>query len=143
MRKNTALSLIRDGKVALGTWLQLHSYQASRMLAAQGLFEWLLVDFEHTPVDRSTAAAILGAISDVSGGPRDAPRPRVGGVGRPDQARTRRGRARHHRPDGQGRRRGPGGGPFTPGSRPTVNAARAASRPTSGSGSRARSISSG
>ncbi|HSK04601.1 MAG TPA: aldolase/citrate lyase family protein, partial [Kofleriaceae bacterium] len=68
MRKNTTLSLLRDRKVALGTWLQLHSYQTSRMLAAQGFFEWMLVDFEHTPVDRSTAAQILSTISDVSGG---------------------------------------------------------------------------
>jgi cytochrome P450 enzyme len=68
MRKNTALSRLREGKVALGTWLQLHSYQASRMLAAQGFFEWLLVDFEHTPVDRSGAAQILSTIADVSGG---------------------------------------------------------------------------
>jgi cytochrome P450/2-keto-3-deoxy-L-rhamnonate aldolase RhmA len=68
MRKNTTLSRLRDGKVALGSWLQLHSYQASRMLAAQGFFEWLLVDFEHTPVDRSGAAQILATIADVSGG---------------------------------------------------------------------------
>jgi len=68
MRSNTALSLLRSQQVALGTWLQLHSYQASRMLAAQGMFHWLLVDYEHTPVDRSTAAAILSAIADVSGG---------------------------------------------------------------------------
>jgi 4-hydroxy-2-oxoheptanedioate aldolase len=68
MRRNTTLSLLRDGKVALGTWLQLHSYQASRMLAAQGFFEWMLVDYEHTPVDRSTAAHILATIADVSGG---------------------------------------------------------------------------
>jgi len=85
MRKNTTLSLIRDRKVALGTWLQLHSYQASRMLAAQGFFEWLLVDFEHTPVDRSTAAAILSAISDVSGG-RVTPLARVS-VGSVDQVK--------------------------------------------------------
>src|SRR5213078_1999252 len=68
MRKNTTLSLLRDGKVALGTWLQLHSYQASRLLAAQGFFEWMLVDFEHTPVDRGAAAQILSTIADVSGG---------------------------------------------------------------------------
>jgi 4-hydroxy-2-oxoheptanedioate aldolase len=85
MRKNTTLALIRDGRVALGTWLQLHSYQASRMLAAQGFFEWLLVDFEHTPVDRSTAAAILGGISDVSGG-RVTPLARVS-VGSVDQVK--------------------------------------------------------
>jgi cytochrome P450 enzyme len=83
MRKNTTLALMRNHKVALGTWLQLHSYQASRMLAAQGFFEWLLVDFEHTPVDRSTAAAILSGISDVSGG-RVTPLARVS-VGSVDQ----------------------------------------------------------
>jgi cytochrome P450/2-keto-3-deoxy-L-rhamnonate aldolase RhmA len=38
------------------------------MLAAQGFFEWLLLDFEHTPVDRSSAAQILSTIADVSGG---------------------------------------------------------------------------
>src|SRR5262245_52724803 len=68
MRTNTTLSLLRDRKVALGTWLQLHSFQASRMLAAQGFFEWLLLDFEHTPVDRSSAAQILSTIADVSAG---------------------------------------------------------------------------
>src|SRR6185436_1823371 len=68
MRRNTTLSLLRDGHVALGTWLQLHSYQASRMLAAQGMFNWLLLDFEHTPVDRSSAAQILSTIADVSAG---------------------------------------------------------------------------
>jgi 4-hydroxy-2-oxoheptanedioate aldolase len=68
MRTNTALTLLRGRRVALGTWLQLHSYQASRMLAAQGMFHWLLVDYEHTPVDRSDAAAILSTIADVSGG---------------------------------------------------------------------------
>ncbi len=68
MRTNTTLSLLRDGKVALGTWLQLHSFQASRLLAAQGLFAWLLLDCEHTPVDRSSAAQILSTIADVSGG---------------------------------------------------------------------------
>ena len=68
MRTNTTLSLLRAQKVALGTWLQLHSFQASRMLAAQGFFEWMLLDFEHTPVDRSSAAQILSTIADVSGG---------------------------------------------------------------------------
>jgi 4-hydroxy-2-oxoheptanedioate aldolase len=38
------------------------------MLAAQGMFHWMLVDFEHTPVDRSMASQILSSISDVSGG---------------------------------------------------------------------------
>jgi len=45
------LALLREGQVAVGTWLQLHSPAAARLLAAQGLFDWMLVDFEHTPVD--------------------------------------------------------------------------------------------
>src|SRR5262249_58987012 len=68
MRNNTTLAVLRKRQVALGTWLQLHSFQAARMLAAQGMFQWLLVDYEHTPVDRSTAAQILSVIADVSGG---------------------------------------------------------------------------
>ena len=68
MRTNTTLKLLRERTVALGTGLQLHSFQASRMLAAQGFFDWLLVDFEHAPVDRSSAAQILSTIADVSGG---------------------------------------------------------------------------
>src|SRR5262245_1646366 len=81
MRKNTTLARLRDRQVALGTWLQLHSFQAARLLAAQGLFNWLLVDYEHTPVERSTAAEVLSVIADVSGG-RVTPLARVsvGGV---------------------------------------------------------------
>src|SRR6185503_3640016 len=65
---NRALSLIREGKPALGAWLQLGSAPVARVLAAQGLVDWLLVDFEHAPVDFPTAAAICGAVSDVSAG---------------------------------------------------------------------------
>src|SRR5690349_4887474 len=68
MRDNRTLSLLRDGVPAVGTWLQLHSPAAARMLAAQGLFDWMLVDFEHTPVDLGVASLILGSVSDVSGG---------------------------------------------------------------------------
>jgi 2-keto-3-deoxy-L-rhamnonate aldolase RhmA len=68
MRDNRTLSLLRAGKPALGTWLQLHSPPAARMLAAQGLFDWMLVDLEHTPVDLGVASLILSTVSDVSGG---------------------------------------------------------------------------
>lgn len=68
VRKNQALARMRAGEPAIGTWLQLHSLPAARMLAAQGLFDWLLLDMEHTPVDRGLAAAILGSVADVSGG---------------------------------------------------------------------------
>src|SRR5271170_4596633 len=68
MRPNRTLALLRDGRPALGAWLQLGSAPAARLLAAQGLLDWLLVDFEHAPVDPATAQATLGSIADVSGG---------------------------------------------------------------------------
>jgi len=68
MRKNRTLALLRQGQPALGAWLQLGSVPAARLMAAQGLLDWLLVDFEHAPVDPATAATLLGSISDVSGG---------------------------------------------------------------------------
>jgi 4-hydroxy-2-oxoheptanedioate aldolase len=68
MRPNHTRALLAAGKPALGAWLQLGSVPAARLLAAQGLADWLLVDFEHAPVDPGTAAAILGAVADVSGG---------------------------------------------------------------------------
>jgi 4-hydroxy-2-oxoheptanedioate aldolase len=45
-----------------------HSIHITRIVAAQGRFDWLLVDMEHTPVDLSTASIIFSAIADVSGG---------------------------------------------------------------------------
>lgn len=68
MRNNRTLSLLRARQPAIGAWLQLHSPHAARLLAAQGLLDWLLVDFEHTPVDLSTASLILSMVSDVSSG---------------------------------------------------------------------------
>jgi 4-hydroxy-2-oxoheptanedioate aldolase len=68
MRDNRTLALLRRGEPAIGTWLQLGSMPAARLLAAQGLLDWMLLDFEHAPVDPATAASICGAISDVSAG---------------------------------------------------------------------------
>ncbi|MEW9520527.1 HpcH/HpaI aldolase family protein [Streptomyces tubercidicus] len=68
LRTNKTLELIRRGSPAVGTWLQLHHPQATRLLVSQGAFRWMLVDFEHTTVDRATASQIFGAISDLSGG---------------------------------------------------------------------------
>src|SRR5436190_23395165 len=48
--------------------MQTHSFHTTRIIAAQRLFDWLLVDMEHTPVDLSTASMIFAAIADVSGG---------------------------------------------------------------------------
>ncbi|MFJ2173616.1 HpcH/HpaI aldolase/citrate lyase family protein [Streptomyces sp. NPDC101062] len=68
LRNNKALELIRRGSPAVGTWLQLHSVPATRLLVAQGAFRWMLVDFEHTPVDHTTASHLFSTVSDLSGG---------------------------------------------------------------------------
>lgn len=68
MRKNHTLSLLREGQPAYGLWLQSHQFHVARILAAQGVLDWLLVDMEHTPVDLSLASMILATIADVSGG---------------------------------------------------------------------------
>jgi 4-hydroxy-2-oxoheptanedioate aldolase len=68
MRENQTLSLLRAGKPAVGLWLQTHSYHTARIVAAQNIFRWLLVDMEHTPVDLSTASMMFSAIADVSVG---------------------------------------------------------------------------
>jgi len=68
LRTNHTLSLLRRRAPAVGLWLQTHSVPVARAVAAQGLFDWLLLDMEHTPVDLSTAAQVLGAIGDLTGG---------------------------------------------------------------------------
>ncbi|MFE0136314.1 HpcH/HpaI aldolase/citrate lyase family protein [Streptomyces sp. NPDC059037] len=68
MRKNKTLELIRQGSPAVGTWLQLQNVNSTRLLVAQGSFRWMLVDFEHTPIDHTTASHIFGVIADLSGG---------------------------------------------------------------------------
>ncbi|MEO8396406.1 MAG: aldolase/citrate lyase family protein [Chloroflexota bacterium] len=68
MRENHALAQLRQGKPTIGLWLQTHSIQIARIIAAQGLFDWLLMDMEHTPLDLSTTASALAAIADVSAG---------------------------------------------------------------------------
>ena len=64
LRPNTTLELLSNGKVAVGTWLQLGSYYATRLLAAQGCFDWMLLDLEHNPIDTQQASINLSAISD-------------------------------------------------------------------------------
>ncbi|MDA0245333.1 MAG: aldolase/citrate lyase family protein [Chloroflexi bacterium] len=68
MRPNHTLAKLRQGEPAFGLWLQSHSFHTARIISAQGLLDWLLVDMEHTPVDLSTASTILATIADVSGG---------------------------------------------------------------------------
>lgn len=68
MRTNHTLNLLRSKKMAVGTWLQLGSYQIARILAAQGCLDWLVVDLEHTPLDILAAHQMYTAISDISQG---------------------------------------------------------------------------
>ncbi len=68
MKTNHTLDLLRANKPAYGLWMQLGSWTISRLLAAQGLLDWLLVDLEHTPTDPMTASQMCVAISDISAG---------------------------------------------------------------------------
>jgi len=68
LRKNHTLSLLQQHEAAYGLWLHSHHFHIARLLAAQGLLDWLLVDMEHTPVDLSTASMIMATIADVSSG---------------------------------------------------------------------------
>src|SRR5262249_42733321 len=62
------LAQLRRGSPVIGLWLQSHSVHLPRIIAAQGLFDFLTLDMEHTPTDLFNAASILSAISDISGG---------------------------------------------------------------------------
>lgn len=68
MRINHLLELLRNGKPALGTWIQMHSVPAARLLAAQGCLDWMVIDFEHAAFNYSNASAVMNAITDVSRG---------------------------------------------------------------------------
>jgi 4-hydroxy-2-oxoheptanedioate aldolase len=68
VRSNSTLARLRRGQPALGLWLHSHSFHIARIIAANGIVDWLLVDFEHTPVDLSTASTIFAAVADVSAG---------------------------------------------------------------------------
>jgi 2-keto-3-deoxy-L-rhamnonate aldolase RhmA len=68
VRQNHTLATLRQGKPTIGLWLHNHNFHVTRAIAAQGLFDWLAVDLEHTPTDPSSASMILSAIGDVSGG---------------------------------------------------------------------------
>lgn len=46
----------------------LGSVHTSRLLAAQGAFDWLIIDNEHSPLDNSLMANMISSISDISQG---------------------------------------------------------------------------
>src|SRR5205814_2410406 len=63
MRPNPVKRALREGKIAVGTWLSLGSITAARFLARAG-FSWLTVDIEHTLVDWETATHMFATIAD-------------------------------------------------------------------------------
>lgn len=68
MRNNETLAKVKSGQLALGLWFNSGNHALARLLAAQGLMDWLLVDTEHCPTDLSMVAVLCAAIADVSGG---------------------------------------------------------------------------
>jgi 4-hydroxy-2-oxoheptanedioate aldolase len=62
VRENKVKRLLREGKPAVGSWLQLSSPLAAELMAHAG-WDWLVIDAEHSPADYETMAAMMMAIS--------------------------------------------------------------------------------
>ena len=62
MRPNTTKRLLKDGKPAIGTWLNLGSPLAAEWLGHIG-WDWLNIDQEHGAIDASLTQSLLQAIS--------------------------------------------------------------------------------
>lgn len=60
--------LLREGKPALGGWIQIGHPAVAELMAGEG-FDWLCVDLEHTEIDaecfRNIALAVRGATCDL------------------------------------------------------------------------------
>lgn len=60
--------LLREGKPALGGWIQIGHPAVAELMASEG-FDWLCVDLEHTEIDaecfRNIALAVRGAKCDL------------------------------------------------------------------------------
>lgn len=61
MRKNTAKQLLKDGKPAVGVWINWPSVAAAEALASVG-WDWLNVDVEHGAIDLETLQSMFIAI---------------------------------------------------------------------------------
>lgn len=58
---NPVAAKLREGKVSIGSWLNLASPLAAELMASEG-FDWLTVDLEHGPSDLEGAANAFRAI---------------------------------------------------------------------------------
>src|SRR5437763_342719 len=63
MRPNPVKRALREGKIAVGTWLSLGSITAARFMARAG-FAWLTTDIEHSLVDWETATHMFASVAD-------------------------------------------------------------------------------
>lgn len=61
MLENPVKRKLREGRVAIGTWLNLGDPIAAEAIAALG-FDWLVVDTEHSPIDLHAMATMFQAI---------------------------------------------------------------------------------
>lgn len=66
MRKNHVKEQLRSGAASYGLWLSIPNTMTAKMLAHAG-FDWLLVDFEHTPSNPTVVAEMLNVIADANG----------------------------------------------------------------------------
>lgn len=62
MRTNSVKRLLREGKPAIGTWLNLPDPFAAQFMARVG-FDWLNVEMEHTSTTIDTAALMFQTIA--------------------------------------------------------------------------------
>lgn len=62
MRPNRVKQLLRDGKPAIGSFLNIPSIASAELMANVG-FDWLVVDTEHGAIDTSTMHDMFVAIS--------------------------------------------------------------------------------
>ena len=62
MKKNHVRAKLKQGQPSIGTWLTLPDVVAARLMARVG-FDWLTVEFEHTPINWETAANSFAIIA--------------------------------------------------------------------------------
>jgi 4-hydroxy-2-oxoheptanedioate aldolase len=61
MTPNAVKRKLKEGRAAVGTWLNLSDAVAAEAMAALG-FDWLVVDTEHSPIDLECLAHMFQAI---------------------------------------------------------------------------------
>ena len=63
MRTNHVKQKLKQGELALGTWLNFPGIATARVMAQLG-FDWLVVDMEHSAQSATVMADIVATIAD-------------------------------------------------------------------------------